>query len=43
VQLVSGFWFPGKTCVFGGEVETWGPKLPFQATGGSAEMFSFRF
>jgi hypothetical protein len=22
VQLASGFWFPGKTCVFGGEVET---------------------
>jgi hypothetical protein len=43
VQLASGFWFPCKTCMFGGEVETWGPKLPFQATGGSADMFSFRF
>jgi hypothetical protein len=28
VQLASGFWFPGKTCVFGGEVETWGSELP---------------
>jgi hypothetical protein len=43
VQLAFGFWFPCETIVFGGEVETWGPKLPFQATGGSADMFSFRF